>query len=140
MYVCVYVCILPRTVCMPMCYIYNFVQYVEVVLKVLTCIILSFQAEHCMPTLKYGEECTTLGSPYIGNCNFDGAGAALTTIYGGAAALNAPVQMVAANLFSFSQKPYISGIHTSLGDRSAIHVMVYIFFNLHVVCVYILYV
>ena len=93
-----------------------------------------------MPTLKYGEDCTTLGSPYIGNCNFDGAGAALTTIYGGAAALNAPVQMVAANLFSFSQKPYISGIHTSLGDYSAIHAVVYIFSNLHVVCVYILYV
>ena len=142
LFLCMCICMYFTSHCVyaDVCYINNFLQYVEVVLKVLTCIILSFQAEHCMPTLKYGEDCTTLGSPYIGNCNFDGAGAALTTIYGGAAALNAPVQMVAANLFSFSQKPYISGIHTSLGDYSAIHAVVYIFFNLHVLCVYILYV
>ena len=75
-----------------------------------------------MPTLNYGEDCTTLGSPYIGNCNFDGAGAALTAIYG-AAALKSPVPMVAANLLSFSQKPYITGIHTSLGDDSFMYLV-----------------
>lgn len=30
-------------------------------------------AEHCMPTLAYGEPCTTLASPYLGLCHFDGA-------------------------------------------------------------------
>lgn len=42
----------------------------------------SIPAEHCFPTLNYGEPCSTLKSPYIGKCNFDGAYMALSTIYG----------------------------------------------------------
>jgi hypothetical protein len=40
------------------------------------------KAEHCMPTLDFGEDCDTLASPYIGDCDFDGAGEALTHLYG----------------------------------------------------------
>jgi len=36
----------------------------------------ALDAEHCLPTVDYGEACTRLSSPYIGKCNFDGAGAA----------------------------------------------------------------
>lgn len=42
----------------------------------------SVAAEHCMPTLSYGEDCQQLESPYIGKCDYDGAGAALQAIYG----------------------------------------------------------
>ena len=34
------------------------------------------EAEHCLPTLAYGEECATLSSPYLGKCGFDGAASA----------------------------------------------------------------
>ncbi len=61
----------------------------------------TFPAEHCIPTLNYGEECTVLGSPYIGNCNIDAAGTALQQLYG--SPLNAAVQGVAANLKQFDQ-------------------------------------
>ena len=37
--------------------------------------------EHCLPTVNYGEVCDTLSSPYLGNCKYDGAGAALNTLY-----------------------------------------------------------
>lgn len=36
--------------------------------------VFDFSAEHCLPTLDYGEDCETKSSPYIGDCNFDGAG------------------------------------------------------------------
>ena len=39
-------------------------------------------AEHMYPTLDYGEACTNLGEPFIGKCNYDGAGAALKVLYG----------------------------------------------------------
>ncbi|MGO4381157.1 extracellular catalytic domain type 2 short-chain-length polyhydroxyalkanoate depolymerase [Pseudoduganella sp. RAF53_2] len=40
------------------------------------------KAQHAMPTDFYGNNCTTLGSPYINNCNYDAAGALLQWIYG----------------------------------------------------------
>ncbi len=41
---------------------------------------------HTWPTLTYGNPCYVLSSPYIGQCNYDGAGAALQQIYGTLAA------------------------------------------------------
>ncbi len=37
---------------------------------------------HTWPTLAYGNACSLFASPYIGNCTYDGAGAALAQIYG----------------------------------------------------------
>jgi len=37
--------------------------------------------EHAFPTNGWGNSCGTYGSPYINNCGFDGAGAALSTIW-----------------------------------------------------------
>jgi hypothetical protein len=37
---------------------------------------------HTMPTVGYGTSCDESVSPYIGNCNYDGAGLALAQIYG----------------------------------------------------------
>jgi poly(3-hydroxybutyrate) depolymerase len=41
-------------------------------------------AQHCMPTTNtvYGEACDKKMSPYIGKCAYDGAEAALETLYG----------------------------------------------------------
>ena len=77
-------------------------------------------AEHCMPTLDYGEDCSTLASPYLGKCNFDAAGAAFKYIY---PQLNlersAPID---ANLFSFDQTPFFSSSSASIGDLGYIYV------------------
>jgi hypothetical protein len=79
------------------------------------------QAEHCFPTLNYGEGCGTLGSPYIGKCNFDGAGAALKVLYGN---LKPATTAISSNFMQFSQKsfiPYAVG-GTSLADIGYIYV------------------
>lgn len=77
-------------------------------------------AEHCIPTNEeYGEFCSSLSSPYIGVCEFDGARSALTTLYGELQPAVAPVD---ANLIRFSQTPYIEGIETSLADFGYIYV------------------
>lgn len=44
-------------------------------------------APHALPTLDYGNPCTTRGNPWINDCDYDGAGQALTHILG---TLNAP--------------------------------------------------
>lgn len=78
------------------------------------------KAEHCFPTLDYGEECTTLGSPYIGNCKFDGAGVALKNIY---PKLNLTRgTSINENLFSFDQTPYFSSLKSSIGDTGYIYI------------------
>lgn len=41
---------------------------------------------HTWPTLEYGAPCDTLSSPYLGKCDYDGAGAALQQIFGTLAA------------------------------------------------------
>lgn len=77
-------------------------------------------AEHCMPTLNYGEECATLSLPYLGNCAYDGPGQALSTLYG---PLKARTSMISSNLVSFKQSSYIPfGVPSSLGDNGWIYV------------------
>jgi len=78
------------------------------------------KAEHCWPTLSNGEACATLGSPYIGKCNFDGAASALKTLYG--QNLNARGSYVAGNLQAFSQSPYLPAKAASLADTGYIYV------------------
>lgn len=77
------------------------------------------KAEHCLPTLNYGEACATLGSPYIGKCGFDGAGVALKTLYGD---LTDATTAVTKNLMTFSQKEFIKTTGTSLADTGYIYV------------------
>ena len=77
-------------------------------------------AEHCMPTLNYGEECATLSLPYLGDCDYDGAGMALRTLYG---TLKPRTSMVSSNLMTFKQSSYIPfGVPSSLGDNGWIYV------------------
>merc|ERR1719487_141001 len=63
-------------------------------------------SQHCIPTLNYGETCSQLRSPYIGDCNYDGAGIALQQMLG---SLNKATTAVAANLKQFDQTEFFSG-------------------------------
>lgn len=76
-------------------------------------------AEHCLPTIDYGEPCATLASPYLGNCNFDGAGAALKTIYGNNLKSGNAIE---TNLKSFDQTSFIKRTLTSIADTGYIYV------------------
>jgi hypothetical protein len=42
----------------------------------------SLNAGHGVPTLNYGVQCSDSSSPYINNCNYDGAGAIFKQLYG----------------------------------------------------------
>eukprot|EP00301_Raphidiophrys_heterophryoidea_P020089 c4871_g1_i1.p1 GENE.c4871_g1_i1~~c4871_g1_i1.p1 ORF type:complete len:350 (-),score=72.97 c4871_g1_i1:189-1238(-) len=77
------------------------------------------KAEHCFPTLDYGEVCSRLSSPYIGKCDYDGAAAAFTTLYG---TLNPQVAVVDSNLQTFDQKPFDSSATSSLDSTGYIYV------------------
>ena len=92
-------------------------------------------AEHCLPTLNYGVPCTILESPYIGNCNFDGAERALRTLYGGDShgefkSSHGEQQdeekftaKVGENLFAFDQTEYfIQDGLSSIGDVGYIYI------------------
>lgn len=71
-------------------------------------------AAHSFITNKFGNPCSQFGSPYINNCNFDGAFAILSQIYG---ALNTPIKANPKNLVTFDQSKFIpSG--ASLSDVS----------------------
>jgi poly(3-hydroxybutyrate) depolymerase len=83
-------------------------------------LILLVEAQHCQPTLDYGESCTQLSSPYIGKCNFDGAGVALNTL--SPSELAPRTSMVEANLQSFSQTDYFTSSKSSLGDVGYLYV------------------
>jgi hypothetical protein len=63
-------------------------------------------AEHCMPTLNYGEPCTRLESPYLGDCSYDGAGSLLQSLYDD---IGSRGTIDSDNYFSFDQASFISG-------------------------------
>lgn len=82
---------------------------------------LAVPAEHCMPTISYGEACLELVSPYIGRCEVDGAGRALTALLG--PQLQAPATAVTpARLMAFDQTRYYSGGRTSLDSAGFVYV------------------
>lgn len=76
----------------------------------------SIDSEHCLPTLDYGSSCTSLGSPYINKCDYDGAGEALQAIYGGK--LNSPVDQVSSNIVTLPQQNYVPPGKSSTGLES----------------------
>ena len=60
---------------------------------------------HTWPTLAYGSPCDTLSSPYLGKCNYDGAGAALQQIFG---SLAAPATTPAGAIVAIPQGAFIA--------------------------------
>lgn len=80
-------------------------------------------AEHCFPTLNYGEECQTLSSPYIGKCGFDGAQRIVETMYG--PTVQPKTTAISSNLMKFDQKSYWTSSLAALGDFGYIYVPTY---------------
>jgi poly(3-hydroxybutyrate) depolymerase len=63
-------------------------------------------AEHAMPTLAFGNDCTVLGDPYLNDCDYDAAGKLLQWIYPG---LHARTQgAVRGTLLPFDQGDFIA--------------------------------
>jgi poly(3-hydroxybutyrate) depolymerase len=60
---------------------------------------------HTMPTLDYGGDCDQTVSPWIGDCDYDGAGKALTQIYG---TLAAPATTLSGTVISIPQGNFIA--------------------------------
>jgi len=65
-------------------------------------------AEHAMVTDDYGSACSTKGSPYINDCNFDLAGAMLAHLYGPLNPRN-NAALPTGNFIEFNQSSFISG-------------------------------
>ena len=78
----------------------------------------TINAEHCFPTLSYGNICGVKKSPYIGKCNYDGAGISLKTLLGTLTSGTAK----AANLMQFDQTPYLPKKSASLDSTGYIYV------------------
>ena len=64
-------------------------------------------AEHALVTDDYGNACSTKGSPYINNCNFDLAGAMLAHLYGPLNARN-NATLPSGNFVEFNQSQFIT--------------------------------
>jgi poly(3-hydroxybutyrate) depolymerase len=75
---------------------------------------------HTMPTVGYGTGCDESVSPYIGNCSYDGAGLALTQIYG---ALTPAASTLSGSIVTLSQAQFISSPSShSLADDAYAYV------------------
>ena len=83
-------------------YYNNFVPAANVVYKK------DLAAEHAMITDDYGAACSTPGSPFINDCNFDLAGAMLQHLYGPLNARNANT-LPEGNFVEFNQSQFVSG-------------------------------
>jgi len=68
-------------------------------------------SEHCIPTDNYGNTCSYKGTPYINNCNHDGAGLALKYIYGDD--LNPRGKSNPNNLITIDQTKFIPSGYTA---------------------------
>jgi hypothetical protein len=83
--------------------------------------IFTYAAEHCQPTVNYGNDCAKLGSPYISKCAYDGAGAALSAILG--RALNPKGAANLENLSKIDQTKFFpSGGAKGLNDYAYLYV------------------
>lgn len=60
---------------------------------------------HTMPTTSHGVNCADTASPYLGRCNYDGAGAALRAIYG---ALEPPATTLSGETLELRQGDFIA--------------------------------
>jgi len=74
-------------------------------------------SQHSFPTLSTGSACSYLGEPFINACNYDGAGAALSAMYG---SLKLRTQANPSNLLTFDQTSIATG--NSLNSLGYIYV------------------
>ncbi len=75
---------------------------------------------HTWPTLSYGNACDVLASPYLGDCDYDGAGLALQQIYG---PLAPPAANASGALWSLPAAQFTSNpASISVGDTAYAYV------------------
>jgi poly(3-hydroxybutyrate) depolymerase len=75
---------------------------------------------HTTPTLAYGGSCDSSFSPWIGKCDYDGAGIALAQIYG---TLAAPSTTPAGLIATLAQADFVANPAShSLGDTAYVYV------------------
>jgi len=60
-------------------------------------------SSHCFPTTNYGASCSNFGTPFINNCNYDGAGSALGVIFQN---LQARGSQIRSNLIKIDQSKF----------------------------------
>eukprot|EP00047_Mylnosiga_fluctuans_P004200 m.233217 g.233217 ORF g.233217 m.233217 type:complete len:330 (+) comp12479_c0_seq1:109-1098(+) len=84
----------------------------------------SLPAEHSWVTSTFGNTCDFLGIPYINNCNYDGPGSMLRTIYN--PSLAPPASNGTGQLNIFTQKLYTPDLvyphEISMGDSGYIYI------------------
>lgn len=73
----------------------------------------SIDAEHCMPTVDYGNNCALLLSPYISKCDYNAAYILLNYIYGD---IQEPTgsEDISGNLLEFDQNEFFSQTAASI--------------------------
>lgn len=76
-------------------------------------------ANHHFPTTNYGSQCELTDSPFLGNCNFDGAGEMLSFLLG---PLNAPKANLSSSLQTISQKELIKNSDHQLADTGYVYI------------------
>jgi hypothetical protein len=75
---------------------------------------------HTMPTVAYGTDCDESISPYIGSCNYDGAGIALAQIYG---PLAPAATTLSGSIVTISQSQFLANASThSVADNAYAYV------------------
>jgi poly(3-hydroxybutyrate) depolymerase len=75
---------------------------------------------HTWPTLTYGNACDVVATPYVGKCNYDGAGAALQRIYG---TLSPPATTLSGQIITIPQSMFIADtMAASLADDAYAYV------------------
>ena len=75
--------------------------------------------EHCFPTDNYGNQCSNLGSPYINNCNYNGAYEFLKVLNG--PKVNPPSASQDESIIQFDQSSYAAS-GSSLGSTGYLYV------------------
>ena len=84
-------------------------------------------AEHSTPTIDFGAPCDELERPFLGKCNFDGAGAAFNVMYD-SNTLERRDRYIEENLFQFDQLPYMNfsryktAAEISMGENGYIYI------------------
>lgn len=73
---------------------------------------------HTFPTIKNGNPCWYYGLPYIGSCNYDGAGSLLNHLY---SLSNEKSSYNTSNLFNFDQTLYADAWRCGLSNRGWVY-------------------
>lgn len=72
------------------------------------------------PTLKFGNSCEDLGTPYISHCNYDGVGSAFQALFG--SSLRPRGDTVTDNIIKVDQSAYFTSSDPIMNDAAYVYV------------------